>query len=181
MWLAPEIVRILPAAPGSMRAIASPALSGKTGSLSLQQTSAGTSHARSASMTRSIAAALGSSWVSGTRSGNAATPAFASGPGQGASYARRVSSSSSLVVADWMMRPTGRSRPTRSAKFRHCMKPGVGQPLEANRPVLSTTRRAKRSCASAATRRPMGPPQSCTTTVMRRRSMRSTSARIEAT
>ena len=47
--------------------------------------------------------------------------------------------------------------------------------------VLSTTRRSNRSGASVATRIPIGPPQSWTTTVIRRRSSASTSAWIDAT
>ena len=62
----------------------------------------------------------------------------------------------------------------RSAKSRQAMKPFDTRPVK--RPVLRITSRATRSAFSTAQRSPIGPPQSCTTTVASRRSSASSSA-----
>ena len=61
-----------------------------------------------------------------------------------------------------MIVPIGRSG-VRSANSRHAMKPLLTRPV--NRPVFRITSRATRSACSTAQRRPIGPPQSWTTTV----------------
>ena len=67
----------------------------------------------------------------------------------------------------WWSRPGSRSPTGRSgffsAKSRHAMKPLLTRPV--NRPVFMITRRSTRSAFSTAQRRPIGPPQSWTTTV----------------
>ena len=78
-----------------------------------------------------------------------------------------ISCGTSVAVAPWITKPTGRSG-LRSAKFRQAMNASFTWP--ANRPVFMITSRATRSAFSTAQRRPIGPPQSCTTTVASRRS-----------
>ena len=67
-----------------------------------------------------------------------------------------------MAVPPEITKPTGRSG-LRSAKSRQAMKPLLTRPVK--RPVLRITSRATRSAFSTAQRRPIGPPQSCTTTV----------------
>src|SRR5262249_13147869 len=112
--------------------------------------------------------------------GRAAAPAFDSRVGNGASYAATTASFIGLATDDAMTRPTGRSSPARSANVRQRMKPGLGQSAPPNSPVLSTTRRAKRSFISTAAPGPIGPPQPCTTTVAPRTSRCSIKAFIDS-
>ena len=130
------------------------------------------------SRTAFISAAPSASSVVGTRSGNWAAPAFDAASGNGASYPATTSSGSSLVVAPWITNPIGRSG-FRTAKSRHAMKPLLTRPV--NSPVLRITSRSTRSGLSTAHRRPIGPPQSWTTTVASRTSSPSSSAVISST
>jgi len=82
-WLAPTTVSAGPA-PGMREAMCSAAAVEKIGSESEKRTSAGRSQLSSAARTSSIFAALGWSTSVGTSSGNARTPAFDSGVGNGA-------------------------------------------------------------------------------------------------
>ena len=169
-------------AAGSRRAIASAAFGGKIGSESPKQTNAGPVHPVSASRVATISFAPASSSVRGTSSGNIAAPVLASGVSNGASYAAITSGGRSVAVPDCSTKPTGRSRPVRSANSRHRRNAGVGhRSLGATIPVFRTTSRDTRSGCSTANRRPIGPPQSCTTSVMFERSSTFTSAAIEAT
>ena len=87
-----------------------------------------------------------------------------------------------VAVADWTTKPIGSSRPTRSAKFLQFTNPGVGhRGLGEKIPVFSRTSRATRSAFSTANRRPIGPPQSWTTTVADERSRSLTNSVTVAT
>src|SRR5829696_9620448 len=121
---------------------------------------------------RLISAAPGSSSDVGTSSGNVAAPAFASADGNGASYAATTSSGNSEAVAPFTTNPIGRSGFFR-ANSRQARKPFDTRPV--NNPVFMITSAATRSTLSTAQRRPIAPPQSCTTTTASDRSSGSSS------
>ena len=137
----------------------------KIGSESEKRTRVGFSHLASAARTSVIFAALGCSSSVGTSSGNASTPAFDSGVGKGALYASTTSSASSVTAEMRMSWPGTRSVPrrrTNSRKRNHSSDGARPAPI----PVLRITRRETRSGRSTASRSPIGPPQSWTTTVV---------------
>ena len=126
-------------------------------------------HCSSWTQAARFAADAGSSGAVGTSVGNWRAPALYESSGNGASYAAITSGARSEVVPMFTIWPTAKSGTSCENRCQlRKASPGGLSPVGRN--VLAATTRANRSGSSAASRRPMSPPQSWQTRVMWRRS-----------
>src|SRR5205807_1992317 len=174
-WPASRITTIRPAL-GISCSKARPAARPSTGSLSENSSRHGLVQRASTARASRDSAAPGSSGAIGTSWGKACTPSLYERSGKGAAYAARTSG---VRLASRTRARLNRAATSRSGVFamyaRQSMKPGPGgSPVPSA--VFMSTSRANRSGCSPTIRRPINPPQSWQTSVMRASPRRSRKA-----